>query len=64
MRRPANASWKKVKELNYRPNWLARSLATQKSHVIGVVVPNLSRSFYPNVLQGIDLVAHDAGIIL
>src|SRR5271156_6741526 len=51
----------KVKELNYRPNWLARSLATQKSHVFGVVVPNLSRSFFPNVLQGIDAVAHGAG---
>jgi LacI family transcriptional regulator len=51
----------KVKELNYRPNRLARSLATQKSHVIGVVVPNLSRSFYPNVLEGIDLVTQNAG---
>jgi LacI family transcriptional regulator len=51
----------KVKDLNYRPNWMARSLATQTSHVIGVVVPNLSRSFYPNVLEGIDLVAHNAG---
>ncbi len=52
---------RKVKELNYRPNWMARSLATQTSHVIGVVVPNLSRSFYPSLLEGIDLVAHAAG---
>jgi LacI family transcriptional regulator len=51
----------KVKDLNYRPNWLARSLATQKSHVIGVVVPNLSRSFFPNVLAGIDSIARNAG---
>ena len=51
----------KVKELNYRPNWLARSLATQKSHVIGVVVPNLSRSFYPSVLEGIDPEVQNAG---
>ncbi len=52
---------KKVKELNYRPNRLARSLALQESHVIGVVVPNLSRSFYPSVLEGINLVARNAG---
>lgn len=52
---------RRAKELNYRPNWLARSLATQKSHVIGVVVPNLSRPFFPNVLSGIDLVTHNAG---
>ncbi len=51
----------KAKELNYRPNWMARSLATQRSHVIGVVVPNLSRSFFPDVLSGIDLVTHNAG---
>ncbi len=51
----------KVKELKYRPNWLARSLATHESHAIGVVVPNLSRSFYPSVLEGINLVARNAG---
>src|SRR5579872_6911377 len=51
----------KVKELNYRPNRLARSLAMQKSHVIGVVVPNLSRSFYPTVLEGVDLIVQNAG---
>jgi LacI family transcriptional regulator len=52
---------KKAKELNYRPNWLARSLAMQVSHAVGVVVPNLSRSFYPDVLEGIDLVTRNAG---
>ena len=52
---------KKAKELNYHPNWLARSLAMQVSHAVGVVVPNLSRSFYPDVLEGIDLVTRNAG---
>ncbi len=51
----------KAKELNYRPNWLARSLAMQKSHILGVVVPNLSRSFYPTVLEGIEPVVQNAG---
>jgi LacI family transcriptional regulator len=51
----------KVKELDYRPNWLARSLVTQKTHVCGVVVPNLSRSIFPAILEGIDEVTHAAG---
>ncbi len=51
----------KVEELDYRPNWLARSLVTQKTHVCGVVVPNLSRSIFPDILEGIDSVIHAAG---
>jgi LacI family transcriptional regulator, galactose operon repressor len=51
----------KAKELNYRPNLVARSLATQKTHVCGVVVPNLSRSIFPDILEGIDAVTHAAG---
>jgi len=51
----------KAKELNYRPNWLARSLVTQKTQVCGVVVPNLSRSIFPAILEGIDEITHAAG---
>jgi LacI family transcriptional regulator len=51
----------KAAELNYRRNWLASSLATSSTHVFGVVVPNLSRSIFPDVLEGIDEVAHTAG---
>lgn len=51
----------KVKELDYRPNWLAHSLVTQKTHVCGVVVPNLSRSIFPAILEGIDEITHAAG---
>jgi LacI family transcriptional regulator len=51
----------KVKELNYRPNWVARSLVTQRTQVLGVVVPDLSRSFFTEVITGIDMVASAAG---
>jgi LacI family transcriptional regulator len=51
----------KVKELNYRPNWVARSLVTQRTHVLGVVVPDLSRSFFTEVMIGIDLIASGSG---
>lgn len=51
----------KVLELNYRPNRVARSLVTQKTNVIGVVVPDLSRSFFTEVTKGIDSVVARAG---
>ena len=50
----------KASELNYHPNRLAHGLATQKSHVLGVIVPNLSRPFFPHVLEGIDGVTYSA----
>jgi LacI family transcriptional regulator len=52
---------KKVRELNYHPNSLARSLVTQRTHVLGVVVPDLSRSFFAEVIKGIDSLTSAAG---
>jgi LacI family transcriptional regulator len=51
----------KAKELHYQPNWLARSLATRKTHVLGIAVPNLVRPFFPAVMEGIDTVTYPAG---
>lgn len=56
--------FQKATELNYQPNRLAHGLATQKTHVLGVVVPNLSRPFFPHVLDGIDTVTYPAGYTL
>ena len=51
----------KAAELHYQPNWLARSLATRKTQVLGVAVPNLARPFFPAVLEGIDTITYPAG---
>jgi LacI family transcriptional regulator len=45
---------KTVAELGYRPNSLARGLVTRRTQIIGVIVPDLSRSFFTEVLRGID----------
>jgi LacI family transcriptional regulator len=50
----------KAHELNYRPNLVARSLVTQRSQVLGVVVPDLTRSFFAEVVKGIEQVARSA----
>lgn len=49
-----------VKRLGYQPNSVARSLVTRKSNVFGVVIPDLSRSFFSEVLKGVELVASQA----
>jgi len=50
-----------VKRLGYQPNSVARSLVTRKSNVIGVVIPDLSRSFFSEVLKGVEAIASEAG---
>ena len=50
-----------VKKFGYHPNSLARSLVTRKTNVLGVIVPDLSRSFFAEVLKGIDSVTSTAG---
>ncbi|MFN7994681.1 MAG: LacI family DNA-binding transcriptional regulator [Bryobacteraceae bacterium] len=56
--------WRKVRELNYHPNSLARSLVTNRTHILGLVVPDLSRSFFAEVTKGIDSLASSAGYSL
>ncbi|MEO8025696.1 MAG: LacI family DNA-binding transcriptional regulator, partial [Bryobacteraceae bacterium] len=34
-----------ARQLNYRPNILARSLKRQRSHVIGVMLPDIANPF-------------------
>ena len=42
---------KAASELGYRPNVLARSLITGRSHIIGLVVAYLENQFYPDALE-------------
>jgi len=57
---------KAIEALNYRPNRLARSLKTRQSFSVGVIVPDLTNPFFPEVVRGIESVArqHAYNIIL
>ena len=41
-------------EMNYRPNVLARSLRSQRSYTVGVLVPEVSEGYATLVLSGIE----------
>ena len=43
-----------AREFNYRPNYLARSLRAQRSHTVGVLVPELSDGYSSMVLSGVE----------
>jgi LacI family transcriptional regulator len=47
-----------IKKLDYRPNIVARSLKTQKTRTIGIVVPDISNQFYPEIVRGAEDVAN------
>jgi DNA-binding LacI/PurR family transcriptional regulator len=43
-----------AKGFNYRPNFLARSLRSQRSYTLGVLVPELGDGYSPMVLSGVE----------
>jgi LacI family transcriptional regulator len=43
--------------MDYWPNSAARSLITQRTHAIGVLLPDLYGEFYSEVIRGIDVAA-------
>ncbi len=42
-----------AKELNYQPNWAARSLVKQRSFTIGMVLPHLRHTFFQEAYEAI-----------
>ncbi len=46
-----------IAELNYRPNTNAQSLATGRSHMLGLVVSDISNPFFPGLVKAFEEVA-------
>ncbi len=60
-RKTAERILKLAKELNYRPNYSARSLVTSRSHTIGLVITTLDNPFYAEIAHDIIQRAKEAG---
>jgi LacI family transcriptional regulator len=54
----------RVKELDYQPNSLARSLVTGHSYLIGLVAPSLLHPFFAEIAKSLSKVIRDRGYSL
>jgi LacI family transcriptional regulator len=50
-----------IRKLNYRPNLLARSLAKQQTHTLGIVVTDIANPFFPAIVRAAEDAAQKAG---
>jgi LacI family transcriptional regulator len=48
-------------KLNYQPNAVARSLKNDKTHTIGVIIPDISNPFFMSILRGIEDIIRPKG---
>ena len=57
---------KTAAEMGYSPNLLARSLSSQRTHTLGVVVPKIAHTFFSSVLEAVqaEATARGYGIVL
>ncbi len=46
-----------IKKLNYRPNAVARGLASKKTTTVGVIIPDISNVYYSQLARGLEDIA-------
>jgi len=44
----------KARSMGYTPNHVAKSLVSRKTYTIGVVIPEITHAFFPEVVRGIE----------
>jgi LacI family transcriptional regulator len=50
-----------IKETNFTPNGLARSLVTKKTNVIGLLIPDISNQYFADIARGAEDGANSLG---
>jgi len=53
-----------AKKLDYQPNYVAKSLVSNRSYTIGLIVNNIADPFYPELARGIEEKANEFGYSL
>lgn len=50
---------KKARSMGYTPNHIAKSLVSKRTYTIGVVIPEISHTFFAQVVSGIENVTYE-----
>ena len=50
-----------IEDMNYNPNSVARGLVMQKTHTIGLIIPDISNPFFPQIARAIEDKAQEHG---
>ena len=53
-----------VQEIGYLPNYLARSLSSNRSTTVGLIVPSIDNSIYTQTIKGLSVVLRSRGFQL
>jgi DNA-binding LacI/PurR family transcriptional regulator len=53
-----------IRVLKYHPNLIARSLKTNRTNTLGIVVPDLTIPFFPKIIRGAESAARERGYFL
>lgn len=52
---------KAIKELNYKPSIIARSLTTNRTNTIGLIIWEITNPFFPDIIKGVEDYATELG---
>lgn len=53
-----------AKELNYRPNHIARGLRLKRTNTLGVIAPDISNPFFAHIIKQVQKTAYELGYTL
>jgi DNA-binding LacI/PurR family transcriptional regulator len=53
-----------IRVLKYQPNLIARSLKTNRTNTLGIVVPDITIPFFPKIVRGAEFAARERGYFL
>src|SRR5438067_586757 len=48
-----------IRELDYHPNHVARSLKTSRTRTLGIIVPDMTIPYFPKVIRGAEAAARE-----
>lgn len=50
-----------VEEYNYVPNAVAKGLVTKKTNILGLIIPDITNPYYPEIAKGVEDTANEYG---